>query len=213
MVDRRHREVPRSMLRVGRRDRSPPARSSTRSPRHGAQVQPRDRATRARRPARRADGEDPSLGPSVDRVASDRVAVARARRPTELPAIVDQYAYGGAACCAGQATTASSCTPRMATCCSGRFFRRGATSAPTTTPRRKRDGRMRFLLEVLGAIRREVGDDFPIGCRASRAGERAGASRDDRSDYHRADRAAPGPRSGADAFHAAGRRDPTGSPR
>ena len=65
---------------------------------------------------------------------------------------------------------------------------------------RKRDGRLRFLLEVLAAIRREVGADFPITLRISGYERTPGGRTID-------DTARIAPRlveAGVDAFHVSG---------
>jgi len=150
-------------LRVGRRDREAPRdrRRGARARREGAAA---DRA-RGPRCALAADGEDPEPRAVGDRVVSHRVAVARARS-RRASAIVDQYAsavrrvrdagYDGIELHAAHG-----------------YMLLGSFLSPWRNKRtddyagRKRDGRMRFLLEVLGAIRREVGDDFPITLRIS----------------------------------------------
>ena len=164
VVDRRHREVPQSM-HFSSDDVIDAHRAITDAIHaHGAKVQPQ--IVHAGPDALSPQMEKiPSLGPSV--IPSYLTgSPSRELAAEELPAVLDQYAsavrrvreagYDGIELHAAHG-----------------YMLLGSFLSPWRNKRgdayagRKREGRLRFLLEVLGAIRREVGADFPITLRIS----------------------------------------------
>jgi 2,4-dienoyl-CoA reductase (NADPH2) len=197
VVDRRHREVPQSMHFSSDDVIDAHRRVADAVHAHGAKVQPQ--IVHAGPDALSPQMEKiPSLGPSV--ITSYLTgSPSRELAADELPAIADQYAsavrrvreagYDGIELHAahGYMLLGSFLTPWR--------NKRGDDYAG-----RKREGRLRLLLEVLAAIRREVGADFPITLRIS-GYERVqgGRSIDDTA------RVAPRlVEAGVDAFHVSG---------
>ena len=197
VVDSRHREVPQSMHFASDDviDAHRAIVDAVHS--HGAKVQPQ--IVHAGPDALSPQIERiPSLGPSV--ITSYLTgSPSRELAAEELPAILDQYAkavrrvreagYDGIELHAAHG-----------------YMLIGSFLSPWRNKRadgyagRKRDGRLRFLLEVLGAIRKEVGADFPITLRISGYERTPGGRPID-------DTARIAPRlveAGVDAFHVSG---------
>jgi 2,4-dienoyl-CoA reductase-like NADH-dependent reductase (Old Yellow Enzyme family) len=164
VVDRRHREVPQSM-HFSSDDVIDKHRALTDAIHaHGAKIQPQ--IVHAGPDALSPQMEKiPSVGPSV--ITSYLTgSPSRELAAEELPGILDQYAsavrrvreagYDGIELHAAHG-----------------YMLLGSFLSPWRNKRgdeyagRKREGRLRLLLEVLGAIRREVGADFPITLRIS----------------------------------------------
>jgi 2,4-dienoyl-CoA reductase (NADPH2) len=197
VVDRRHREVPQSM-HFASDDVVEPHRALVDAVHaEGAKIQPQ--IVHAGPDALSPQMEKiPSLGPSV--IPSYLTGTpSRALEAAELPDILDQYAravrrvreagYDGIELHAAHG-----------------YMLLGSFLSPWRNKRdddyagRRREGRLRFLLEVLGAIRREVGDDFPITLRVSGYERVPGGRKLD-------DTARIAPRlvaAGVDAFHVSG---------
>jgi 2,4-dienoyl-CoA reductase-like NADH-dependent reductase (Old Yellow Enzyme family) len=197
VVDRRHREVPQSMhfSTDDVIDRHRALVDAVHE--HGAKVQPQ--IVHAGPDALSPQMEKiPSVGPSV--ITSYLTgSPSRELGADELPGIADQYAsavrrvreagYDGIELHAAHA-----------------YMLLGSFLSPWRNKRgdeyagRKREGRLRLLLEVLAAIRREVGADFPITLRISGYERAAGGRTID-------DTARIAPRlveAGVDAFHVSG---------
>ncbi len=197
VVDRRHREVPQSM-HFASDDVIDAHRAVVDAIHaHGAKVQPQ--IVHAGPDALSPQIEKiPSLGPSV--IPSYLTgSPSRELAADELPGILDQYAsavrrvreagYDGIELHAAHG-----------------YMLLGSFLSPWRNKRsdeyggRKREGRLRFLLEVLAAIRREVGADFPITLRISGYERTPGGRPID-------DTARIAPRlveAGVDAFHVSG---------
>ncbi|MBW2270356.1 MAG: FAD-dependent oxidoreductase [Deltaproteobacteria bacterium] len=197
VIDRRHREVPRSMHFSDDAAVDVHRRVVDAVHAHGAKIQPQivHPGPDALSPFTE---KIPSLGPSV--IPSYLTGhPSRALEPEELPALLDQYAaavrrvreagYDGIELHAAHA-----------------YMLLGSFLSPWRNKRedeyrgREREGRLRFLVEVLAAIRKEVGNDFPITLRIS-GYERVpgGRTSDDTS------RIAPRlVEAGVDAFHVSG---------
>ncbi len=197
VVDPRHREVPRSMHFADDAVIESHRRLVDALHAHGAKVQPQ--LVHAGPDALSPQMERiPSLGPSV--IPSYLTGTpSRALDEEELPAILDQYAaavrrvreagYDGVELHAAHG-----------------YMLIGSFLSPWRNKRddgyagRRREGRLRFLLEVLAAIRKEVGDDFPVTLRISGYERVAGGRSLD-------DTARIAPRlveAGVDAFHVSG---------
>lgn len=197
VIDRRHREVPRSMHFSD--DSVVDAHRAVVEAvhAHGAKIQPQIVHP----------GPDslspytekiPSLGPSV--IPSYLTGhPSRALEVEELTPILDQYAaavrrvreagYDGIELHAAHAYMLL-----------GSFLSSWRNRRGDAYRGRDREGRLRFLLEVLAAIRREVGDDFPITLRISGYERVAGGRTSD-------DTPGIAPRlvdAGVDAFHVSG---------
>ncbi len=197
VVDRRHREVPQSM-HFSSDDVIDAHRAVVDAIHaHGAKVQPQ--IVHAGPDALSPQMEKiPSLGPSV--IPSYLTgSPSRELAADELPAIQGQYAsavrrvreagYDGIELHAAHG-----------------YMLLGSFLSPWRNKRadeyagRKREGRLRFVLEVLAAIRREVGPDFPITLRISGYERTPGGRTID-------DTARIAPRlveAGVDAFHVSG---------
>ena len=197
VIDRRHREVPQSM-HFSSDDVIDAHRAVVDAIHaHGAKVQPQ--IVHAGPDALSPQMEKiPSLGPSV--IPSYLTgSPSRELSAGELPGILDQYAsavrrvreagYDGIELHAAHG-----------------YMLLGSFLSPWRNKRgdeyggRKREGRLRFLLEVLAAIRREVGTDFPITLRISGYERTPGGRTID-------DTARIAPRlveAGVDAFHVSG---------
>jgi len=164
VVDARHREVPRSM-HFDSDDVIAPHRVLVEAVhRHGARIQPQLVHPGPDALSPLIEGI-PSIGPSV--IPSYLTgAPSRALDAAELPAIAAQFAtavrrireagYDGVELHAAHG-----------------YMLLGSFLSPWRNKRadeygaRTREGRLRFLLEVLAAIRREVGHDFPLTLRVS----------------------------------------------
>jgi len=164
VVDRRHREVPQSMHFASDDVIGAHRAVVDACHAHGAKVQPQ--IVHAGPDALSPQMEKiPSLGPSV--IPSYLTGTpSRALEAEELPAILDQYAsavrrvreagYDGIELHAAHGYMLV-----------GSFLSSWRNKRADGYAGRKREGRLRFLLEVLAAIRREVGGDFPITLRIS----------------------------------------------
>ncbi|MGH0034001.1 MAG: FAD-dependent oxidoreductase [Myxococcota bacterium] len=197
VVDRRHREVPQSM-HFASDDVVDAHRAVVEAVHeHGARLQPQ--IVHAGPDALSPQMEKiPSLGPSV--IPSYLTGTpCRELAAEELPALLDQYAravrrvreagYDGIELHAAHGYMLL-----------GSFLSSWRNKRDDDYAGRRREGRLRLLLEVLGAIRAEVGDDFPITLRIS-GYERVpgGRSLDDTA------RIAPAlVEAGVDAFHVSG---------
>jgi len=203
VVDRRHREVPRSMhfsddsVIAAHRALVEAVHA------HGVKIQPQIVHPGPDALSPFIEGI-PSLGPSV--IPSYLTGhPSRALKPEELPEILDQYAravrrvreagYDGIELHAAHAymLVGSFLSP-------WRNKRSDAYGDQGRRGRQAREGRLRFLLEVLAAIRREVGEDFPITLRISGYERVPGGRTSD-------DTARIAPRlveAGVDAFHISG---------
>ena len=164
VVDRRHREVPQSM-HFSSDDVIDAHRALVDAVHaHGAAVQPQ--IVHA--------GPD-ALSPQLERIHSLGPSVipsyltgtpSRALEADELPAILDQYA-------AAVRRVREAGYDGIELHAAHGYMLLGSFLSPWRNRRtddyagRKRDKRLRFLLEVLAAIRREVGSDFPITLRIS----------------------------------------------
>jgi 2,4-dienoyl-CoA reductase (NADPH2) len=164
VVDARHREVPHSMHFASDDVIAPHRLLVDAVHRYGAKIQPQLVHAGPDALSPQIEGI-PSLGPSV--IPSYLTGTAsRALDADELPAIAAQYAtavrrireagYDGVELHAAHG-----------------YMLLGSFLSPWRNKRgdeygaRTRDGRLRFLLEVLAAIRREVGRDFPLTLRIS----------------------------------------------
>lgn len=197
VVDRRHREVPQSM-HFASDDVIDAHRAVVDAIHaHGAKVQPQ--IVHAGPDALSPQIEKiPSLGPSV--ITSYLTgSPSRELAAGELPGILDQYAS------AVRRVREASYDGIELHAAHG-YMLLGSFLSPWRNKRsdeyggRKREGRLRFLLEVLAAIRREVGADFPITLRISGYERTPGGRTID-------DTARIAPRlveAGVDAFHVSG---------
>jgi 2,4-dienoyl-CoA reductase (NADPH2) len=164
VVDRRHREIPRSMhfsddgVVAAHRALTDAVHA------HGAKVQPQIIHAGPDSLSPFFDGI-PSVGPSV--IPSYLTGhPCRELSAGELPPILDQYAaavrrvreagYDGIELHAAHGYMLI-----------GSFLTSWRNKRGDDYTGQTREGRLRFLLEVLAAIRREVGDDFPITLRIS----------------------------------------------
>ena len=164
VVDRRHREVPQSM-HFSSDDVIDAHRAITDAIHaHGAMVQPQ--IVHAGPDALSPQIEKiPSVGPSV--ITSYLTgSPSRELAADELPGIADQYA-------AAVRRVREAGYDGIELHAAHGYMLLGSFLSPWRNKRgdgyggRKRDGRLRFLLEVIAAIRREVGADFPITLRIS----------------------------------------------
>jgi 2,4-dienoyl-CoA reductase (NADPH2) len=197
VVDRRHREVPQSM-HFSSDDVIDRHRAITDAVHaYGAKIQPQ--IVHAGPDALSPQMEKiPSVGPSV--ITSYLTgSPSRELAADELPGIADQYAS------AVRRVRAAGYDGIELHAAHG-YMLLGSFLSPWRNKRgddyagRKRDARLRLLLEVLAAIRREVGDDFPITLRISGYERTPGGRTID-------DTARIAPRlveAGVDAFHVSG---------
>ncbi len=197
VVDARHREVPHSM-HFSSDDVIAPHRALVDAVHaHGARIQPQLVHAGPDAISPQLENID-SVGPSV--IPSYLTGTpSRALAADELPAIAAQYASAvrriRAAGYDGVELHAAHGYMLL-----GSFLSPWRNKRADEYAARRRDGRLRFLLEVLGAIRNEVGDDFPITLRIS-GYERVAGGRtiDDTARLAPALVAA-----GVDAFHVSG---------
>jgi 2,4-dienoyl-CoA reductase (NADPH2) len=197
VVDRRHREVPQSM-HFSSDDVIDRHRAITEAVHaHGTKIQPQ--IVHAGPDALSPQMEKiPSVGPSV--ITSYLTgSPSRELAADELPGIVDQYA-------AAVRRVREAGYDGIELHAAHGYMLLGSFLSPWRNKRgddyagRKRDARLRLLLQVLAAIRREVGDDFPITLRISGYERTPGGRTID-------DTARIAPRlveAGVDAFHVSG---------
>lgn len=164
VVDARHREVPQSMHFASDDVVAAHRELVDAVHEHGARIQPQ--LVHAGPDAISPELENiASVGPSV--IPSYLTGTpSRALERADLPAIAEQYAT------AVRRIRAAGYDGVELHAAHG-YMLLGSFLSPWRNKRgdeygaRRRDGRLRFLLEVLAAIRREVGGDFPITLRVS----------------------------------------------
>jgi len=197
VIDARHREVPHSMHFSSDDVIEPHRRLVEAVHEHGAKIQPQLVHPGPDSLAPQIE-QIPSLGPSV--IPSYLTGTpSRELSAAELPGILDQYAvavrrireagYDGIELHAAHGYMLV-----------GSFLSSWRNKRGDEYAGRKREGRLRFLLEILARIRAEVGDDFPITLRISGYERVAGGRTID-------DTARIAPRlveAGVDAFHVSG---------
>lgn len=197
VVDRRHREVPHSMHFAEDEVIAPHRALVEAVHAHGARIQPQIVHAGPDALSPQLDGI-PSLGPSV--IPSYLTGTpSRELAADELPAILGQYAS------AVRRVKAAGYDGIELHAAHG-YMLLGSFLTPWRNKRtddyagHRREGRLRFLLEVLAAIRAEVGDGFPVTLRISGYERIAGGrTLDDTA------RIAPGlVAAGVDAFHVSG---------
>ncbi len=197
VVDARHREVPHSM-HFSSDDVLPAHRALVDAVHeHGAKIQPQ--LVHA--------GPD-SLAPQLDGIASVGPSVipsyltgtpCRQLAAGEVPAIADQYA-GAARRIRAAGYDGLELHAAHGYMLLGSFLSPWRNKRSDDYAARQPEGRLRFLLEVLAAMRREIGGDFPITLRISGYERIAGGRTID-------DTARLAPRlvaAGVDAFHVSG---------